>query len=131
MEVSRDLKRACHLHCQQNVTITHTDFSRTGMLDEDKMEAKSRIVKRLKGTWTHEAGRGKGGKGETDIQFGDRPLAASPAPDPVMQDEFAAPEPGQKVKKGKLTKRLLDQGLVTPDMMKQLKREIAKEDSKS
>jgi hypothetical protein len=100
------------------------------MLDEDKLEAKSRIVKRLKGTWTHEVGRGKG-KGGTDIQFADRPLAADPAPDPVMQDEFSEPEPGRKVKKGKLTKRLLEQGLVTPAMMKQLKREIANEDSKS
>ncbi len=47
----------------------------------------------------------------------------------VMQDEFS--EPGRKLKKGKLTKMLLEEGQVTPEMMKQLKREIANEDLKS
>ncbi len=80
-----------------------------GQLMGDLDLGKSRIVKRLKGTWTQEAGRGKG-KGGTDIQFGDWPLAAAPAPDPVMQDEFSELEPRRKMKKGNLTKRLLEQG---------------------
>jgi len=97
---------------------------RTGMLDEDRMEAKSRIVKRLRGTWTHDdanmAGRQKEPKG---IDFG--PTSKSERMG-VLQEEFSKAK-GSK-SKGKLTKRLLEEGLVTKEQMQQLKREM-KDDS--
>ena len=45
---------------------------RTGLLEEDKLEARSRIVKRLKDTWTHkDANMAKTGaeKDSAEIQF--------------------------------------------------------------
>ena len=98
------------------------------MLDEDRLEAKRRIVKRLRGTWTHNdanmaGGRQKGGGGPKGIDFG--PTSKSERIG-VLQEEFSKAK-GSK-SKGKLTKRLLEEGLVTKEQMKQLKQEM-KDDS--
>lgn len=99
---------------------------RTGMLDEDRMEAKSRIVKRLRGTWTHDdanmAGQKKDG-GPKGIDFGPTSKTERIG---LLQEEFSKAK-GSK-SKGKLTKRLLEEGLVTKEQMQQLKREM-KDDS--
>ena len=93
---------------------------RTGMVDEDRMEAKSRIVKRLRGTWTHEdanmAGRQKEVK---SIDFG--PTSKSDRAT-TLQGELAKAKSSKA--RGKLTKRLLEEGLVTKEQMQQLKREL-------
>ena len=99
---------------------------KTGMLDEDRMEAKSRIVKRLRGTWTHDdaniAGkqRESGSKG---IDFGPTSKSARVG---VLQEEFSKAKSSKS--RGKLTKRLLEEGLITKEQMQQLKREM-KDDS--
>ena len=95
-------------------------------MDEDRMEAKSRIVKRLRGTWTHEdanmAGRQKQ-SGSKGIDFG--PTSKSERMG-VLQEELYKAK-GSK-SKGRLTKRLLEEGLVTKEQMQQLKQEM-KDDS--
>lgn len=109
------------------------------MLDEDNLKARSRIVKRLRDTWTHgDANMAKTEEEEQEgrgrIEFPDTALSEKQQLEDklralaVLEDEFSDGGKGKK-KKGKLTNRLLEQGLVTPAMLRQLKREIAKEDS--
>ena len=113
---------------------------RTGLLEEDKLEARSRIVKRLKDTWTHkDANLAKTGVEEDKIQFGSELATAkrsckSPEMLATLEAEFAEVKPGgmkqKSKKKGKLTHRLLEQGLVTPGMLEQLRREMSKDDDR-
>ena len=115
---------------------------RTGLLEEDKLEARSRIVKRLKDTWTHkDANMAKTGaeKDSAEIQFSSELASAksrckSPEMLATLEAEFPEAKSGSKKqkskKKGKLTHRLLEQGLVTPGMLEQLRREMAKDDDR-
>jgi len=73
---------------------------RSSMVDEDSMEAKMRQMKKLKNSWTHD--------------------------DANMAHRQSKVKELSK-KGGKLSNQLLQQGIVTPKMMKQLKRELQDE----
>lgn len=105
---------------------------RTGMLDEDGMEARSRIVKKLRNTWTHkDANMAKTDSEEArenkpDIQF----VADSEGTQREEPESTVVKKTNKKKSQGKLTNRLLEQGLVTKSMLKQLQKELASEDER-
>ena len=87
--------------------------SNSGFIDEDTIESKRRKMKIVKDSWTHDDAniakvetpkRKANVKGmSTEVNVNDKP----------------------KVKPGKLTDQLLQQGIVTPKMIKQLQRELS------
>eukprot|EP00092_Neocalanus_flemingeri_P021974 GFUD01023831.1.p1 GENE.GFUD01023831.1~~GFUD01023831.1.p1 ORF type:complete len:820 (-),score=227.95 GFUD01023831.1:113-2572(-) len=113
--------------------------SRSSEIDEDALEAKRRQIKKLKNSWTHEdanmAKKESGGvqatakeKNSLQKQFQE----ASSSDPPIdysskrVEDNETEIVPSNNSKKspGRLADQLLQQGIVTPKMMKQLKREL-------
>jgi len=97
---------------------------RTGMLDEDGIEARNRIVKKLRDTWTHK---------DAPLALTESDEASENRPNIQFDEDLQQREQSksQQVKKsnkkpqGKLTKRLIKQGLLTPSMLNQLQKELA------
>lgn len=104
---------------------SETPVSNRWTTDEEKLESKSRIVKRLRESWTHDDSSlaKPEEKSSENINFKE-------ANEDLRSLEVAleGAKPGKKKrKKGKLAARLLEQGIVTPEMMKQLAREMKDE----
>lgn len=108
--------------------------ARSGFVDEDSLEAKRRQIKKLKNSWTHEDANMSKRKNKRDnfqTQFQE---AVSSQDGSEYSSERVEPETehvpkGQKKKGGQLSEQLLQQGIVTTKMLKQLKIELAdKED---
>ena len=93
--------------------------SPSGFIDEDTIESKRRKLNAVKGSWTHD---------DANI------AREEPKKKPAVEDKDAFAEidlnQKKKLKPGKLTDQLLQQGIVTQKMIKQLKRELANEDEK-
>ena len=85
---------------------------RRSMVDEDGMEAKMRQMKKLKNSWTHD-----------DANMAQRQSAGKSKANEKREKEVKI----VSTKGGKLSKQLLEQGIVTPKMMKQLRRELQDE----
>jgi len=104
---------------------SETPVSNRWTTDEEKLESKSRIVKRLRESWTHDdSSLAKADeKPSENINFKDAKLNLG-----SLEVALEEATPGKKKrKKGKLAARLLEQGIVTPEMMKQLAREMKEE----
>lgn len=104
---------------------SETPVSNRWTTDEEKLESKSRIVKRLRESWTHDdSSLAKAEeKPSENINFKDAKLNLG-----SLEVALEEATPGKKKrKKGKLAARLLEQGIVTPEMMKQLAREMKEE----
>ena len=93
--------------------------SPSGFIDEDTIESKRRKLNAVKGSWTHD---------DANI------AREEPKKKPAVEDKDAFAEidlnQKKKLKPGKLTDQLLQQGIVTQKMINQLKRELANEDEK-
>jgi len=109
------------------------------MIDEDTLEAKRRQVKKLKNSWTHDdanlAKRESGGvkvtaKTNEPLQKQFQEASSSdPSNDysnKIVDENGSEIVPSNKSKKNpsRLADQLLQQGIVTPKMIKQLKREL-------
>lgn len=121
--------------------------SRTSMVDEDSTEVKKRQMNSLKNIWTHHDSslarkepepprRNKQiGAVRADVDFrtvsdrDDTLEVAEQSPQTIIEDS-SSPPTGKRKTTGKLTSRLLQQGLVTPQMLDQLRREFRKEEDK-
>ena len=105
---------------------SETPVSNRWTTDEEKLESKSRIVKRLRESWTHDdSSLAKAEeKPSENINFKDAKLNLGSL---EVALEEVTPGKKKKRKKGKLAARLLEQGIVTPEMMKQLAREMKEE----
>jgi len=114
------------------------ESSRSNIIDEDTLEAKRRQIKKLKNSWTHDdanmARKEIGGpkvmskkKKSLQSQF----TEADSAP-PTVDNEYDegvehVPIKANKNAESHLADQLVQQGIVTPKMMKQLKRELTEE----
>ena len=93
--------------------------SPSGFIDEDTIESKRRKLKVVKGSWTHD-----------DANIATEEPKKKAAVEVASADTEIDLNQKKKVKPGKLTDQLLQQGIVTQKMIKQLKRELANEDEK-
>ena len=97
----------------------------SGNIDEDTLEAKRRKMKVLKNSWTHnDANMAKTESEQKQKREEKNNFDSSETNSGLKVDT----DKKQGVKPGSLTNQLLQQGIVTQKMIKQLKRELNNED---
>ena len=100
--------------------------SGTGSISEDDIEVRRRLEKRLRDKWTHgDANMAVDREGGSQLKM--RQAKRDVNPSGWQGQRVKTDVPAVASVKGKLTKRLLAEGVVTPKMLKELRRELSKE----